>query len=143
MTPQVVHCTRCHVPCRTGTPDAKARLLQHSAGPRGLCQNCAVTQFFQDEEYGVSLEWILCGSDELDGTPGKEVTKALLLPHIQKQFAEILQGHGPGDDDIYCFRCWQEWSCSICGDWLETRSELDNRICEFCALDRVVGRHAS
>jgi len=65
-----------------------------SAGPKGLCVNCAVTQFFKDEKYGVSLEQVLRGSDELDGTPGKEISKSLLLPHIQKQFTEILRvGH--------------------------------------------------
>ena len=87
----IVNCSRCHVRCRTGTPDPKARLLQESAGPRGLCVNCAVTQFFKDEKYGVSLEQVMCGSDLLKTDSPKDVTKALLLPHVQQQFSEILR----------------------------------------------------
>jgi len=86
----IVHCQRCHVPCRAGAPDPKARLLQESAGPKGLCVNCAVTQFFKDEKYGISLEHVMRGSD-LDGKPGREITKSLLMPHVQEQFGAILR----------------------------------------------------
>ncbi|MCE5277168.1 MAG: hypothetical protein ABFD92_16695 [Planctomycetaceae bacterium] len=87
----IVHCDRCHVPCRTGTPDPKARLLMLSEGPHGLCVNCAVTDFFKNEKYGVSLEQVMRGSD-LDGpTDPAACPKALALPHVQKQFSEVLR----------------------------------------------------
>ncbi len=84
--PIIIHCQRCHIPCHTGKPDPEARLLQLSEGPKGLCVNCAVTQFFKDEKYGVSLEQLLRGTEV-----EKDVTRALLLPHIQEQFTAILR----------------------------------------------------
>ena len=76
LPPGIVHCNRCHVRLRTGTPDPKARLLRISDTAKGFCLNCAVTDWFKTT---TTVAEIL----ERDGIDG------LRLPHIRKQFLAV------------------------------------------------------
>ena len=58
----------------------------------------------------------------------------------------VLMEWKPEDGELgnaYCWRCGRWMECFICGHWLETPAELDDRMCELCRLDRVKGRQAS
>lgn len=72
----IVHCYRCGAACRTApTNTPEARLLRHKTTPGdGLCVNCAVAETF------VAMEIRRMVPDP----------KALLLPHVQQQFARIM-----------------------------------------------------
>lgn len=58
-----VRCKRCGRPCKTGSPDPKARMLRISAGT-GFCLDCAVTDWLRNT-YPVNL---LLGAAPLLGT---------------------------------------------------------------------------
>ena len=72
------NCMRCHVRCRTGQGDPRARLLRIAEGPIGYCLNCAVTEWFLSVEP-------LCDIIKRDGIEG------LKLPHVQQQFAAVMR----------------------------------------------------
>lgn len=75
--PTIGACERCGDPCRVNpnnNPDA--RLLRFAKEPKGLCANCAVTQwFFLHEEIM-----------KIGDLPG-----ALLVKPIQDQFIKVMQ----------------------------------------------------
>lgn len=86
----IVPCPRCGRPCKVAKPrNPDARILrlatkETAAAGACLCVNCAATEF-----YKTVLE-----ADELfKMSPyGRENgAKCLLLPHMQKQFAEVLR----------------------------------------------------
>ena len=75
----MIVCGRCEVQCQvseTGNPEAK--LLRRSKEPKGLCVNCAVHNWLRNT-YPCNI--ILARSGP----------KALVHPHIQEQFAEIMR----------------------------------------------------
>lgn len=74
----IVHCPRCGLPCRLHPPENEdARLLKKTADiSNGLCPNCAVTSWFM-----ASPLWEMV----------RDKPEALLLPHFQAQFAELMQ----------------------------------------------------
>jgi hypothetical protein len=88
---QIVTCERCAKPCRvaeSNTPDA--RLLRKSLIPKGLCLECATTEFLRvTEPLGMLIE--------------QHGPECLRLEHIQKQFEVILlagrSDAGPGEID--------------------------------------------
>ncbi|MDD5327443.1 MAG: hypothetical protein PHY02_06470 [Phycisphaerae bacterium] len=75
----MAHCERCGTPVKVAGPqNSKAKMLRRSKKPKGLCVNCAVHDWLQNT-YPVNM--ILAGSGP----------KALVHPHIQKQFTEIMR----------------------------------------------------
>lgn len=74
-----VYCERCGVACKvTGPQNSKAKMLRRSKEPKGLCVNCAVHDWLRNT-YPVNV--ILAESGP----------KALVYPHVQKQFEEIMR----------------------------------------------------
>jgi hypothetical protein len=78
---------RCHVLCRTGTPDEKARVFRVSATPDGYCVNCAATEFLKTTP--PICELLAADRSKVEG---------LRLPHVQEQFgAMVAAGNGQVD----------------------------------------------
>lgn len=76
--PEIIDCQRCGARCRvSGQPGKKARMLRFAQGP-GLCVNCAVHDWLRN----TSPPNILLAQSG---------PKALLFPHIQNQFIEIMK----------------------------------------------------
>jgi hypothetical protein len=78
--PQVVPCMRCGVPCRVATEsNEEARLLQASTVPQGYCVDCGVAHFLQ-----------------VESPMGQHIKdpQMLLAPHVQAQFARVMQAGG-------------------------------------------------
>ena len=74
---QFTRCRRCGVLGRSGTGNPDSRPFHRAV--EGLCVNCAVTEFLKSLEV-------------LDGMTS--LPQALLLPHVQQQFANIMvAGH--------------------------------------------------
>ena len=79
MTETIVYCQRCEARCKVdGLRNLDAKMLRRSKKPRGLCINCAVHDFLRNT-YPPNILLAQSGP------------KILLYPHIQKQFAEIMQ----------------------------------------------------
>lgn len=79
MTDTIIHCPRCEVRCRVSQPgNPKAKLLRRSKEPKGLCVNCAVHDWLRNT-YPCNILLAQSGP------------KALVLPHIQEQFAGIMR----------------------------------------------------
>lgn len=57
--PLQTKCLRCQRPCRTGTPDPKARAIRHSS-TTGFCPDCMITKFL------LSIEAV---RNVIEGTP--------------------------------------------------------------------------
>jgi hypothetical protein len=76
---QVVKCIRCGDPALASSGgDSKARPFRRAK--RGYCTPCAVCSFFQDE-----------GDNGIGHVlPSEFDPEGLRLPHIQRQFAQIL-----------------------------------------------------
>ncbi len=73
-------CERCGETCKVAEHrDENAKMLRHADKPKGLCANCAVTQWF-----------IVMGLAEMHPS----LPKALELPHVQKQFAAVMASGG-------------------------------------------------
>lgn len=105
--PRVVHCERCHAPCRVAdrqNPDA--RLLRASLTGKGYCVNCGVTEFLKFEHTvgTITRRCEECG-DCVDAQPGEipcrcdkpqpaDPRKFFGLPHVQEQFAAIMSTGG-------------------------------------------------
>ena len=78
-TAKKVNCERCGAQVKVdAVSGSKAKMLRHSKVPKGLCVNCAVHDWLRNT-YPPNI--ILAQSGP----------KVLLFPHIQKQFAEIMQ----------------------------------------------------
>jgi len=76
------NCERCGIRCRVGAIEpSKAKMLRRSTKPKGMCNNCAVTEFLantyppnmiiEESQHGAAI---------------------LLFPQIQEQFAAIMAG---------------------------------------------------
>ena len=79
MADTIIHCERCEARCKmTGQRNSDAKMLRHSNGPKGLCVNCAVHDWLRNT-YPPNI------------LLAKSGPKILLYPHIQKQFAGIMQ----------------------------------------------------
>lgn len=74
-------CLRCKKPCRTGTPDPKARAIRHSS-TTGFCPACMITKFL------LSLEPV---RDVIEGTPqrGSEAS-GVIVPARPGKGPEVL-----------------------------------------------------
>ena len=79
MKPSVVNCQRCAMPCLPGNGSPGARPFRRA--PRGLCPACAVTEFFKNPDNTRGIGFAL---------PPDFNPAGLLLPHIQKQFQQVL-----------------------------------------------------
>lgn len=73
---EIVNCERCGAQCKAGPlRGSKAKMLRYSN--KGLCVNCAVHDWLRNT-FPINMQLAKYGP------------KGLLLPHIQKQFAEIM-----------------------------------------------------
>ena len=73
-------CLRCGDPGQSGSGSESARPFRRAKC--GFCTPCAVCSFFQDENENHGIGFAL----PLDFDP-----QGLLLPHIQRQFARVLE----------------------------------------------------
>ncbi len=100
-----VHCSRCKVPLRLApqrTEDARLLRKKTTPGGTGYCLNCAVAEWF-----------VLMGVRAQVSDP-----KALLLPHMQRQFA-VLMKSGRADADpaeINWAHVVEHWDLPFAGD---------------------------
>jgi len=79
-TEQKCHCSRCGAKCCVApVPGSRATILKRGKQPEGLCINCAVHDYLRNT-YPVNM--ILAGMRS---------PECLLLPHMHKEFAGILQ----------------------------------------------------
>jgi hypothetical protein len=73
-------CLRCGSPAISGSGSESARPFRRAK--RGFCTPCAVCSFFQDENENHGIGFAL---------PADFDPQGLLLPHIQQQFARVLE----------------------------------------------------
>lgn len=72
------NCERCGAQLKVdAVPGSNAKMLRRSKEPKGLCVNCAIHDFLR-HTYPPNILLAQSGP------------KVLLIPHIQKQFAEIM-----------------------------------------------------
>lgn len=77
---EVVNCQRCGRLCRPGQGNPESRPFRRST--KGLCVNCAITEFFKTTEPMTSL---------LEGLMYKTDKRILLSPAIQEQVGNIMK----------------------------------------------------
>lgn len=78
----ICNCERCGVRCRVGAVEpSKAKMLRRSTKPKGMCNNCAVTEFLANTYPPNML---------IEESP--HGAAILLFPQIQEQFAAIMAG---------------------------------------------------
>lgn len=79
MKETIVNCERCGAHCRVDAlRSSDAKMLRRSKEPKGLCINCAVSDWLRNT-YPPNILLAQSGP------------KVLLFPHIQEQFAEIMK----------------------------------------------------
>ena len=72
-------CARCGVPCRPAASEhPDARLMQHTTGPTGYCECCALTAFL------VALPFTALGIERAGS-----VAAMLAAPHVREQIGQI------------------------------------------------------
>ena len=75
----IINCQRCGARCRVaGSRNPDAKMLRRSKEPKGLCVNCAVHDWLRNT-YPCNILLAQSGA------------KALIHPHIQEQFTEIMR----------------------------------------------------
>ena len=80
---QTTNCQRCGRLCRPGAGNPDSRPFRRAS--KGLCANCAITEFLKTTEPLASM---------FDGTWGNSSKEVLLAPHMQEQVGRIMvAGH--------------------------------------------------